>query len=374
MYIFGFYGHYIDYVHRIKKIYSFTTYYVVLFILNHLKAATMETPAITEARLQAEIEALRAQYPDTQELYREVCVLLFFRHGITPTANKLYQLVRKGSMSAPAEALTRFWETLREKSRIRIEHPDLPEPLRDAAGEMVGTLWQRAQAAAQDALEQLREEARAKVLAAEGVAQAATARVQEIEQALGVARQELQAIQQQWTDAQADLARAQGEVTALQRQVDAGAAQRRELQDGFNAAQQRFTHELEQQRAAATATEERHAAEMKRMLLDADRERVNVTKLQKELEQGRRMFAALTELHRQQISEKQQQAEGLRQRNGELEGSVTELRGQRDQLLRDMDGLRLRLERLPAAKTVRVRPVNAGSAGIAKASRSKRAL
>jgi hypothetical protein len=38
-----------------------------------------------EAQLQAEIERLRAQ-----ELHREVCVLLFFRHAITPTANRLY--------------------------------------------------------------------------------------------------------------------------------------------------------------------------------------------------------------------------------------------------------------------------------------------
>lgn len=319
----------------------------------------METIAATEARLQSEIEALRTQYPETQDLYREVCVLLFFRYGITPTANKLYQLVRKGSMSAPAEALTRFWETLREKSRIRIEHPDLPEHLRDAAGEMVGALWQRAQAVAQDALEQLREEARAQMLAAEGVAQAATGRMQEIERTLGVARQELQAIQQKWTDTQADLARAQGAVTVLQRQVDAGAAQRRELQDGFNAAQQRLTHELEQQRAAATAAEDRHAAEMKRMLLDVDRERVSATKLQKELEQVRRMFTDLTELHRQQISEKQQQAEELRQRNGELEGSVTELRGQRDQLLRDAEELRLRVESAPTTKTTQVRPSRA---------------
>ncbi len=332
----------------------------------------METPAITEARLQAEIESLRAQYPDTQELYREVCVLLFFRHGITPTANKLYQLVRKGSMSAPAEALTRFWETLREKSRIRIEHPDLPAPLRDAAGEMVGVLWQRAQTAAQEALVQLREEAHAQVLAAEAIAQAATARVQETEQALGEARQELQAIQQRLAETQADLARAQGEVTALQRQVEAGVAQRRELQEGFNAAQQRLTHELEQQRVAATAAEERHAAETKRMLLDVDRERVNSTKHQKELEQARRMFVDQTELHRQQMTEKQQQAETLRQRNGELEGSVAELRGQRDQLLRDVDGLRLRLESLPVAKVAPARQVKVRSPGIAKASRPKR--
>jgi hypothetical protein len=65
-------------------------------------------------------------------------VLLFFRHGITPTANRLYQLVRKGSMSAPADALARFWATLREKSRVRIEHPDLPAELQSATGDLAG--------------------------------------------------------------------------------------------------------------------------------------------------------------------------------------------------------------------------------------------
>lgn len=49
-------------------------------------------------------------------------------------------------MSAPGEALSNFWSTLREKSRVRIEHPDLPEELRDAAGEVIGALWQSAQA------------------------------------------------------------------------------------------------------------------------------------------------------------------------------------------------------------------------------------
>jgi hypothetical protein len=147
----------------------------------------MDTLPATEARMQAEIEALRAQHPETQDLYREVCVLLFFRYGLTPTANKLYQLVRKGSMSAPAAALDKFWETLREKSRVRIEHPDLPQPLQAAAGEMVGALWQQAQAAAQDTLAQQREEAHATVVAAEGLAQSASARADAAEAALSTA-------------------------------------------------------------------------------------------------------------------------------------------------------------------------------------------
>jgi len=331
----------------------------------------VETLPVAEARLQSEIDALRAQYPETQDLYREVCVLLFFRYGMTPTANKLYQLVRKGSMSAPAEALAKFWETLREKSRIRIEHPDLPQPLRDAAGEMVGALWQHAQAAAQEALKQLQEESRASVLAAEGAAQSAVAQALAANEALSAARAQLQATQENLTGAQGELARAQGEVAALQRQVDAGTAQRQEMQEALSAAQQQFTEELEQQRKAAAAAEGRHAGEMKRVLLDIDRERGNTAKRQKDLDQARRMFSDQTEVHRQQMADKQQQADALRQRLGELDGSLVELRGQRDLLLRDVEGLRQRLERVPAAKAAKVRPAKANTTGAAKSNRSK---
>jgi hypothetical protein len=117
----------------------------------------------TEQQIQAEVERIRGQFGDTQELYREVCVLLFFRFGITPTANKLYQFVRKGSMSAPAEALSRFWADLREKSRVRIEHPDLPEELRETAGHLVTTLWSKAQTQAQESLMVFQSEAETKV-------------------------------------------------------------------------------------------------------------------------------------------------------------------------------------------------------------------
>src|SRR3546814_296960 len=94
------------------------------------------TDITTDAALSRDVEALRERFTQTQELYREVCALLFFRYGITPTANKLYQLVRKGSMSAPADALTKFWGDLREKSRTRIEHPDLPEVLKSVRSEV----------------------------------------------------------------------------------------------------------------------------------------------------------------------------------------------------------------------------------------------
>src|ERR1700743_2589428 len=94
-----------------------------------------------DGALAADIERLKAEFPKPRELYREVCALLFFRHGITPTANRLYQLVKRGSMGTPTAVLGEFWVELREKSRVRIEHPDLPADLQAGAGQVVAPLW-----------------------------------------------------------------------------------------------------------------------------------------------------------------------------------------------------------------------------------------
>jgi chromosome segregation ATPase len=160
---------------------------------------------------------------------------------------------------------------------------------------------------------------------------------------------------------QSELARAQGEVTAQQRQVEAAAVHRQELQAALNAAQERFTRELEQQRAVATATEERHAGEMKRALLDVDRERGNAGKLQKEVEQLRREIAEHANARRQEVLERQQQIDALRQRSGELEGRIAELLEQREQQTRELDATRQRLEaaavkRAPGTRTAQRTP------------------
>jgi hypothetical protein len=133
----------------------------------------MDITAANEKQLLADIDRLREEFTQTQDLYREVCILLFFRYGMTPTANKLYQLVRKGSMTAPAEALNKFWGDLREKSRVRIEHPDLPEALKTAAGDLTATLWSAAQAQAHETLASLRGEAQVIILEAKAALTAA---------------------------------------------------------------------------------------------------------------------------------------------------------------------------------------------------------
>jgi len=87
--------------------------------------------------IAADIDRLRSEATDTKSLYRSVAGLLFFKYGITPTANRLHQLVGKGSMSTAASVLARFWQELRKVSQLRLEHPGLPEPLQKIGADML---------------------------------------------------------------------------------------------------------------------------------------------------------------------------------------------------------------------------------------------
>ncbi|WP_198065783.1 DNA-binding protein, partial [Cupriavidus oxalaticus] len=130
---------------------------------------------LTDAALQADLAELRGRFPETRALYREVCGLLFFRYGVTPTANKLYSLVRKGSMGTPADVLQAFWQELRGRTRVTIDHPDLPDALKEIAAGAVQTIWQAANEAATGELATLRAEARHAASVAEAERDAARA-------------------------------------------------------------------------------------------------------------------------------------------------------------------------------------------------------
>ncbi len=312
-----------------------------------------DTLTTEDRRLQGEIEALRERYSDTQDLYREVCVLLFFRHGITPTANKLYQLVRKGSMSAPGEALSNFWSTLREKSRVRIEHADLPEELRDAAGEVIGALWQRAQALADANLAAARGEAQASVIQVTAAMEAAQERAAAAEQGLTGVRDELTSSQAHVHQLEHDLAREQGARAALDPQIAQAEQQRRELQHSLEEARLGFEKQLAQQREAVKSAEERHQGDLRRVLLDVDRERTALAKLQKELEQHRRSAAEEAERHSARVQKLESDLMQVRQKLSGAEAALTEARAAGDQLRAHLDKALTKPTRKVAAKKVK---------------------
>lgn len=227
----------------------------------------------TESEILAEVEALKSQFEDTRALYREVCALLFFRFGITPTANKLYQYVRKGSMGVPVEELEKFWDDLRHKARVDIQRPDLPDDVKALAAEAIAGLWHQATKAARGELEASRQELQAEVEqaragrdAAEGAVSGLQASVNELKARLATNDNEATAQREQLEAECRAHAVTQARLEEMQTHLAQARAQHAQLQAGFSA-------ELEKVHQAGRAAEERVAASERRALLDVDKER-----------------------------------------------------------------------------------------------------
>jgi isoleucyl-tRNA synthetase len=293
-----------------------------------------------DAALAAEIDRLKVQFPRTRELYREVCALLFFRHGITPTANRLYQLVKRGSMGTPTAVLGEFWTELREKSRVRIEHPDLPADLGAAAGELVATLWTRATASAATALDALRAEVEAQRAESQQSVVAARDELGRVETALEQRTAALLAAQVEVRELDKAQAEAHAQRQALEKELArisaALAARDRELQ----AVREGFSRDLAKQREAAERAEDRLRASEKRALLEIDRERNTATKLQKELDDATRRADRKDADHRRALETMQAQAGDARHQAGVLQGRLDAVQVENLRLQAEMMTLR----------------------------------
>lgn len=319
-----------------------------------------------DAALAADIERLKAEFPRTRELYREVCALLFFRHGITPTANRLYQLVKRGSMGTPTAVLGEFWTELREKSRVRIGHPDLPADLGAAAGELVATLWTRATAAADTALDALRGEVEAQRAESQQLVIAARDELGRVETALEQRTAALLAAQVEVREL--DRAQAEGHAqrqaleAELARMSAALAVRDRELQE----VREGFSRDLEKQREAAERAEDRLRASEKRALLEIDRERNNAAKLQKELDGATRRADRKDDDHRRAWETMQAQLGDARHQAGVLQGRLDAAQAENLRLQAEMITLR------EAGTRARETRASSASAGVRTAPRPTR--
>jgi len=290
----------------------------------------MDTSLAPDAQLHTdiaqEIDRLRTQFPRTQDLYREVCVLLFFRHGITPTANRLYQLVKKGSMNAPAEALARFWATLREKSRVRIEHPDLPTELQSATGELAAALWTRAVDMAQDQLAAAQLEAQRSVADAHSQQTRAEAERDLLRQELTGSAAALDGAQTRVKELDQALAISVAAASALRDQLGLAQQDEQQLQRALETARHDFASELDKLRADSKGAQERLKAAETRALLEIDRERQAAARSQKDLDTVTRKAEQGSTRQRDEVQKLQGQLGDLRQQVGVLEGNLDALR------------------------------------------------
>ncbi|SDE33456.1 DNA-binding protein [Paraburkholderia lycopersici] len=286
----------------------------------------MTDVAPDEVRLAAEVERLKTEFPKTRELYREVCALLFFRFGITPTANRLYQLVRRGSMSTPTAVLLEFWAELREKSRVRVQHADLPEELQGAAGELLAALWTRAAAAAQASLEALRLEVEDVRHAAEAALAATRADLGRTEAALEQRTAALLTAQVRIQELEQAQAAAEATRGALQDELERARKAGQERDVALAQARTDFAAELDKLRASAELAQTRLQAAEKRALLEIERERTANARLQRDAEAAAQRASRSEESARAEIQALQTQLGDLRHKAGMLEGQLDTLR------------------------------------------------
>ncbi|VWB13494.1 DNA-binding protein [Burkholderia lata] len=300
----------------------------------------MSDLAADESRLTAEIERLKADFPKTRELYREACALLFFRFGITPTANRLYQLVRKGSMGTPTAVLGDFWAELREKSRVRIEHPDLPADLQAAAGELVAALWNRSSADASAALDALRAEVEAERAAAKAEVAALQAELARTETALEQRTAALLAAQVRIQEMEQARAADDASRQALQADIERLTADNAEGDRALAQARADFTTQLDRLRDDAGRAEERLRASEKRALQEIDRERLAAARLQKELDAAASRTEQRDAQQRKDVAALQAQLGDALHRCGVLQGQLDGAQATEAARGKELDALR----------------------------------
>lgn len=283
---------------------------------------------VNELQLQIEIDKLKTEFAETKDIYREVCVLLFFRYGITPTANKLYQYVRRGSMSAPAEALNKFWLELREKSRVRIERPDIPENIAAAAGDLIATLWNEAQKAAQAGFSELIDNATAEILHFKLLSEMAEQNKVKTEHLLIDLQAKLESALKQLSETEnlrmADmlaLANKENAFKALETDRD-------NLNNIVNDLKASFSRDLSVINLTLNKAEERYRELEKKSLIEIDQSRLQIRKLEKEISDLRVKSKTDQTLFLRDYMKLQKSIAELNQQIGSSSGIISELKKQ----------------------------------------------
>lgn len=284
-----------------------------------------------ETKLIQDVESLRIQFPQAKDLYREVCRLMFFRYGIQPTANKLYQLVRKGTMSTPAQAVNNFWSELRLKNRVDIDHSGLPDTLREFAGEALSTLWK-------SALEVARQNVKEKHSAINGLEstnrlelESYKAQVKKLETLNAEQHSELVVLRKQLQESEKRFL-IDHQVSATQKEsVKTLQYEKSALEGSLKSINNEFDTELNKLHAALKFSEDRFRKLEAKSFAEVDKERQRAYKLESEISELKKALVKEHAMTKSQTAKNQKLVNELRENVGVIKGQLKE--SQRQQLV-----------------------------------------
>lgn len=171
--------------------------------------------------------------------------ILFFDCSVHPSAKLVLECTQHGSLTDINRDVHEFWRELREKAKLRINAPELPQHLVDGFGDALRQIWEMCSATAQEAASEVRLRAIESVNQAEAREEHA---LQEKRQAQEQVHEAVAALRQE-RDRREEAAR---EASLLQAEVANLKAEGQKLSDRVQAeinaraeAEKRFTSELE---------------------------------------------------------------------------------------------------------------------------------
>ncbi|MFM0050400.1 DNA-binding protein [Caballeronia grimmiae] len=300
--------------------------------------------------LRQELDAMRNAGARRQELSHHACKRLFFDLGLRPSVTTVRELTQTGSASDIPRDIESFWETVRSTLHVRVEAGEIPDALRQRAGELLAELFVEARRHADTALSADRAKVDASVMAAQAATRDAEIRCQAIEQAqrraelraeaavaqIASLEAELKASRARESHVQDDLRdvvmRLEAENKALSERIAREQADAARLRDRIDELQSELRHNTEhyaQQIKDAVKDAERR---VKPMLVELDSLRgMAATYQTKVREAGQKEFDFL-----QQLSAAQTRA-------NRLESQVREQSDEIDALTRERDAHRVRV-------------------------------
>ena len=130
-----------------------------------------------EAEIAAEVTKMKAAFTPRALMVQRVAEIMFDAWGEKPSANKVYEHIRQGSISDINNDLKQFWDGLRRRKAGGREVEGIPSNLSAESGELIKSMWVTALLHATKTFD-------AEKLSLKQVAEDLTAQVEQLQQAL----------------------------------------------------------------------------------------------------------------------------------------------------------------------------------------------
>ena len=198
-----------------------------------------------------------------REKSRLAASILFFEHGVYPSAKAVLECTQQGSLTDINRDVQEFWRDLREKTKVQLDAPALPDELLATFSEGLRAVWELANSRANEGLDSLRRDAADQVRVSEQRVEEARsalllveARIQEVEQELRGERE-----RRETAETRAEVQSA--EIESLNSSIEQWRSRLADETSARREAEERFSRDLEAERGERQREAERFQGEIR---------------------------------------------------------------------------------------------------------------